>query len=193
MAQAVSPRQFSLLDLDTLRPESPADPPWADPAGGFLCAGAEDPLPGRHRCRLGRPVGCDPKGLLGAVASVRGPGGDAGVLWQPAAPVDVAEYLTALVGEPVLPRCGRRGPFCPPGYVRRSEDRLCEPQSPHLDHRREHSVRGPGRARPQHPRPGWPSGRPVNLRGPKSHPVTTDSPEFSPVGAASGPFSPASP
>ena len=36
MAQAVSPRQFSLLDLDPLRPESPADPPWADPAGGFL-------------------------------------------------------------------------------------------------------------------------------------------------------------
>ena len=38
MAQAVSPRQFSLLDLDPLHPESPADPPWADPndAGGFL-------------------------------------------------------------------------------------------------------------------------------------------------------------
>ena len=30
---------------------------------------------------------------------------------------------------------GGRGPFCPPGYVRRSEDRLCEPRSPSLDHR----------------------------------------------------------
>ena len=35
---------------------------------------------------------------------------DAGVPWLPAAPVDTAEYLTALVGEPVFPRCGRRGP-----------------------------------------------------------------------------------
>ena len=34
------------------------------------------------------------------------------------------------------------GPFCPPGYVRRSEDRLCEPRSPRLDHRRNHPVRG---------------------------------------------------
>ena len=31
---------------------------------------------------------------------------------------------------------GRRGPSCPPGYVRRSEHRLCEPRSPRLDHRR---------------------------------------------------------
>ena len=31
---------------------------------------------------------------------------------------------------------GGRGPSCPPGYVRRSEDRLCEPRSPRLDHRR---------------------------------------------------------
>ena len=60
---------------------------------------------------------------------------DAGVPWLPAAPVDVAEYLTALVGEPVLQRCGRRGPFCPPGYVRQSEDRFCEPQNRHLDPR----------------------------------------------------------
>ena len=35
---------------------------------------------------------------------------DAGVPWLPAAPVDTAEYLTALVGEPVFPRCGRQGP-----------------------------------------------------------------------------------
>ena len=28
------------------------------------------------------------------------------------------------------------GPVLPPGYVRRSEDRLCEPRSPRLDHRR---------------------------------------------------------
>ena len=34
------------------------------------------------------------------------------------------------------------GPFCPPSYVRRSEDRLCEPRSPRLDHRRNHPVRG---------------------------------------------------
>ena len=53
---------------------------------------------------------------------------DAGVPWLPAAPVDTAEYLTALVGEPVFPRCGRRCPSWPPGYVRRSEDRFCEPQ-----------------------------------------------------------------
>ena len=31
---------------------------------------------------------------------------------------------------------GRRGQSCPPGYVRRSEDRLSEPRSPRLDHRR---------------------------------------------------------
>ena len=34
------------------------------------------------------------------------------------------------------------GPFCPPSYVRRSEDRLSEPRSPRLDHRRNHPVRG---------------------------------------------------
>ena len=39
--------------------------------------------------------------------------GDAGVLRLPAAPVKVAEYLTGLAGEPVFPRCGRRGSFCP--------------------------------------------------------------------------------
>ena len=72
---------------------------------------------------------------------------DVAVPWLPAAPVDVAEYLTALVGEPVLQRCGRRGPFCPPGYVRRSEDRFCEPRSPRLDHQRcwmTHKFSGPG-------------------------------------------------
>ena len=45
-----------------------------------------------------------------------------------AAPVDVPEYLTALVGRGagLATVRRRRGPFCPRGYVRRSEDRLCE-------------------------------------------------------------------
>ncbi len=94
-----------------------------------------------------------PKGLLGAVASVRGLGGDAGVPWLPAASVDVAEYLKTLVGRAAGLATGSRGPSCPPGYVRRSEDRFCEPRSPRLDHRREYSVRGPGRAGLQDSRP----------------------------------------
>ena len=73
-----------------------------------------------------------PKGLLGAVASVRGLGGDAGVPWLPAASVDVAEYLKTLVGRAAGLATGSRGPSCPPGYVQRSEDRLCEPQSRRL-------------------------------------------------------------
>ena len=56
-------------------------------------------LPVRRRRRLGQPVGCDPKGLLGAVASVRGLGRRCRRPWLPAAPVYVAEYLTALVGK----------------------------------------------------------------------------------------------
>ena len=39
-------------------------------------------------------------------------------------------------------------------YVRRSEDRLSEPRSPRLDHRRKHLVRGPRRAGLQDSRPG---------------------------------------
>ena len=45
---------------------------------------------------------------------------------------------------PRAPTAGRRYPSCPQGYVRRSEDRLCEPRSPRLDHRRKHPIRGPG-------------------------------------------------
>ena len=56
---------------------------------------------------------------------------DAGIPWLLTAPVDVAEYLTALVGAGRRPCNGaaRRCPSCPPGYVRRSEDRLSEPRS----------------------------------------------------------------
>ena len=42
---------------------------------------------------------------------------------------------------------GGRGPFSPPGYVRRSEDWLSEPRSPRLDHQRcwmTHKFSGPG-------------------------------------------------
>ena len=69
---------------------------------------------------------------------------DAVIPWLPTAPVDVAEYLTALVGAGRRSCNGaaRRCPSCPPGYVRQSEDRLCEPRSPRLDHRRNHPVRG---------------------------------------------------
>ena len=99
----------------------------------------------RVNSKLLLTLSAGPKGLLGAVASVRGLGGDAGVPWLPAASVDVAEYLTTLVGRAAGLATGSRGPFYPPGYVRRSEDRLSEPRSPRLDHRRNHLVRGPGR------------------------------------------------
>ena len=46
-------------------------------------------------------------------------------------------------GAPVLQRCGRRSPFCPPGHVRWSEDRLCEPHSQRLDLRRRNPLHGP--------------------------------------------------
>ena len=82
---------------------------------------------------------------------------------------------------------GGRGPFCPPGYVRRSEDRLSEPQYHRLDHRRNHLVRGPGRAGLQDSRPGWKRVGPVNVRGLNSHPGRTDFPEFLSIGA---PFPP---
>ncbi len=37
---------------------------------------------------------------------------------------------------PLLANGWQTGPFCPLGYVRRSEDRFCEPWSPRLDHQR---------------------------------------------------------
>ena len=46
----------------------------ARPRPPQLAAGTGGPLLGGRRHRLGQPVGCDPKGLLGAVASVRGLG-----------------------------------------------------------------------------------------------------------------------
>ncbi len=35
------------------------------------------------------------------------------------------------------------GSFCSPGYVRSTQDRLCEPRYCRLDHQRKHPVRGP--------------------------------------------------
>ena len=54
---------------------------------------------------------------------------DAVIPWLLTAPVDVAEYLTALVGAGRRSCNGaaRRCPSWPPGYVRRSEDRFNEP------------------------------------------------------------------
>ena len=80
----------------------------------------------------------------------------------------------------------RSGPFCPQGYVRQSEDRLCEPRSPRLDHRRKHPVRGPpwaggtaGFSMIFHG--GGLPGRLRNSRGLKPHPGRTDFPEFLPI------------
>ena len=116
---------------------------WIRPERTAACfPEAEGPLPGgppraygrslsgRRRCRLRQLVGFNPKDLLGAVASVRGLGrrcrqspGCRRHRWT--SPNTSRPWWR---GAPVLHRCGRRGPFCPPGYVRRSEDRLCEPQ-----------------------------------------------------------------
>ena len=80
-----------------------------------------------RRCRRPPAAGC----TGGRRLIPRGPGGGAG-----------------------LATVRQTGSVLSPGYVRRSEDRLSEPQSRRLDHRREHSVRGPGRARTQDPPSG---------------------------------------
>ena len=85
MAQPVSPGQFSLFGLGPLILESPVDPPRAD--GSLFprsrnrrsspwrtTPGVRASLSGRRRYRLGQLVGFNPKGLIGAVASVRGLG-----------------------------------------------------------------------------------------------------------------------
>ena len=77
MSQPVSPGQLSLLDL------SPQSVPKVLSVA----------VPSRPAGRM-RPEG--PTRRSG-VSSWPGPG-DAGVAWMPAAPVDVAEYLTTLVG-----------------------------------------------------------------------------------------------
>ena len=60
---------------------------------------------------------------------------DVGVPWLPAAPVDLAEYLTALMRRGAgITTVRQAGPVLSPGYVRRSEDRLSEPRFRRQDH-----------------------------------------------------------
>ena len=74
----------------------------------------------------------------------------------------------------------QQGPFSPTGYVQRSEDRLYEPRSPRLDHRRKHPIRGPGRVGLRD-LPGGSPGRLRNSRGLKSLPGRTDFQEVLPI------------
>ena len=73
-------------------------------------------------------------------------------------------------------------------YVRSPEDRLCEPQSPRLDHQRKHPVRGPPWAGLRDFRLGMSPGRSENFRGLKSHPGRTDFPEFLPIWGRTFPY-----
>ena len=116
------------LSGQTSRPPQPAAGAGGPLLGGPTGASGRS-LPVRRRRRLGQPFGCDPKGLLGAVVSVSGLGRRCR---RPLAPGCTGRrrripHGPGGEGARVLTRCGRWGPFCPLGYVRRSEDWLCEP------------------------------------------------------------------
>ena len=79
-----------------------------------------------HRCRwLGGPRGS-------ANGKKHPPGGE-GLSHSPADGGNHPSKATCLSS---VVNSWRKGPFSPTGYVRQSEDRLCEPQSPRLDHQR---------------------------------------------------------
>ena len=79
-------------------------------------------------CPMGAPMAKNTRPGERAWATVRRTGGD--YPWE----------VTLL---PLVVNGCQAGSVVSPGYVRRSEDRLCEPQSQRLDHQRKHPVRGP--------------------------------------------------
>ena len=79
-----------------------------------------------HRCRwLGAPRGS-------ANGKKHPPGGE-GLSHSPADGGNHPSKATCLSS---VVNSWQKGPFSPTGYVQQSEDRLCEPQSPRLDHQR---------------------------------------------------------
>ena len=85
MAQPVSPGQLSLLDPGPLSPQ-PAPEVLSPAVAGAISASRSDATRRAYSGQWRQFVAW---------------AGDAGVPWLPAAPVDVAEYLTALVGRGV--------------------------------------------------------------------------------------------
>ena len=127
------PGQFSLSGLGPLILESPVDPPRADgslfPHSRSRRSSPWRTTPGVRAVSLRpSPVPSRPAGRIQPEGPTRGSGVSS---WpgpaMPASPGCRRHRRTSpntsrprSGGAPVLQRCGRRGPFCPPGYVRQS-------------------------------------------------------------------------